>query len=334
MQPVADRHIVIANIPYLVGDSSTANGYNAGEFGSLKDANRDLVNLANNDVNNAFYASLGIRTPFSFSDVFDAMDAFPIDNEVATGGDGQIRFLDWQIILARALRLDTNNWMRSWSVGGRRSTVLTNLTMAPSTPAEHIVVDAAGKAWAREALLGAKPVENAQPGSTVDVPIYIDSRTAPYVAGLQFRAVVEPVDGAPALETPVRFQSASSLPAPFSAGETDGTLPVNHALTAWSLLQNKLPQAQMKQGTLGTLTVAIPATARAGQEYRVRFEFADGAPDLKTQYSFETLPASIWVGASARVAQGQITDGVESNTSSAASTTVGAPRTRTPTGTT
>ena len=64
----------------------------------------------------------------------------------------------------------------------------------------------------------------------------------------------------------------------------------------------------MKNYTLGQLEVTIPGNAQPGQQYRVRFLNADGAPNLKTQYDFETLSASIWVGTPAQQPQGNITD--------------------------
>jgi hypothetical protein len=65
MTTFPDRKIAITNISYVVGDSGIAGWYNAGDFGN--------GNLNNNDVNNAFLASLGIFTPYPFSDVFDAV---------------------------------------------------------------------------------------------------------------------------------------------------------------------------------------------------------------------------------------------------------------------
>ncbi len=305
--PLQTRHITVKNIAYVVGDSAVAEGYNAGEFGALKNGGTNIVNLANNDVNNAFYASLGIRTPFSFTDVFDAMDAFPEDSSVAAGGDGQIRYLDWQIILDRALRLDTNNWMRSWSVGGRRSVVMTNLTSAASTAAQRQSITT-GKVWSRQALVSATPVENAQPGTTIKVPVEITAEAKPYVAGLQFRVAVEPLGAAPAIESNVQFVKADSLPEPTQIQGLQASLPKNQTAVAWSLVQNQLPKAQMDKAILGYVVVTIPTTAQAGQEYRVRFVSADGAPDLSTQYDFETLSSIIWVGTAAQQEQGVITD--------------------------
>jgi len=187
------RVITVTNFAYRVGDTSPRGWYNAGDFGD--------GNLDNADVNNAFAAAAGIRLPFAFSDAFDAMDAFPEDTAGTVGGDGQIRFLDWQIILLRSLRLNTNaglgvsttNWSRFWS-GGVRTNGTTSLVpaalRATSTPPP-------GEVWVRHAALGALPLENVTPGATVSVPVFASIARGSSLAGLQFRAVVSPADGAP-----------------------------------------------------------------------------------------------------------------------------------------
>ena len=299
--------ITVTNISYTVGDSAIASWYNAGDFGN--------GNLKNNDVNNAFYASTGFRSPFSFSDVFDAMDTFPVDSASSVGGDGQIRFLDWQIILMRSLRLDTNNWKRSWSAGGRRVTAGAILTSAPATPVLTQVADANRPAWLRQAVVYTLPVENAQPGQLVKAPVYLKARDTNAVAGLQFRAVVEPLDGAPALLQPVVFVQAADEPAPSInvSGLTDD-LPINQVVAAWgfkfdngkamSAFTNPLRNVTL----LGYVEFTVPATAVSGQTYVVRFLNADGAADMSTQCDFETFPGMVWVGTKAQLPPEQISD--------------------------
>jgi sugar lactone lactonase YvrE len=299
--------IAVTNVAYTVGDSAMSSWYNAGDFGN--------GNLNNNDVNNAFYASLGVRTPYSFSDVFDAMDAFPVDTASAVGGDGQIRYLDWQVILMRSLRLDTNNWKRSWSAGGRRVTAGAILNNAPATPVMTQIVSADQPAWVRQAVVYSQPVENAQPGALIKVPVYLKAKDNNAVAGVQFRAEVEPVDNAPALVEPAVFVAAANQPAPtINVPGSSNDLPINQVAAAWgfkfenghvgSVFANPMRNATL----LGYIEFTVPATAVAGQTYVVRYLNADGAADINTQYDFETFPGVVWVGTTAQRPAEQISD--------------------------
>ncbi|MBI5801900.1 MAG: chitobiase/beta-hexosaminidase C-terminal domain-containing protein [Verrucomicrobia bacterium] len=277
------RVITVTNLSYRVGDTSPGGWYNAGDFGN--------GNLDNADVNNAFAAASGSRLPFAFSDAFDAMDAFPEDTAGTVGGDGQIRFLDWQIILLRALRLNTNpalgvsttNWSRTWA-GGVRTTGVTNLVTAALQPAS---LPLPGEVWNRQAALGALPLENVVPGTTVNVPVFARVAPGAALAGLQFRAVVSPADGAPALAQQAQF--IPSLP-----NATIQPAALNAVVSAWNVGQVSMPATS--SNLLGFVRFTVPATATAGASYAVSFANADGSPDFFTQYSFETRAASVWVG--------------------------------------
>lgn len=296
-----DRTIYVTNnVGYVVGDTAFATWYNVGDFGN--------GNLNNNDVNNAYYASLGIRAPYQDSDVFDAMDSFPLDSALSAGGDGQIRYLDWQTTLLRALRRDTNIWRRTYAAGGRRVVTSTNLNSLPNRPAEALSASEPAPVWSRQAVVGALPVENAQPGQTVRVPLYVKSLTGKKVLGLQFRAMVLAEEGAPPVQTTVQFQQDDALtPAMKLQGGEEG-MPINHAVGAWSLAQSPLPASVQLSNRLGYITFALPSGAVAGQSYTVRFVSADGAPDLNTQYDFETFPARVWVGRAAAQEPEKISD--------------------------
>lgn len=284
LTPLPAQTVAVQSLSYLVGDTASSGWYNAGDFGS--------GDLDNSDVNNVFYASLGVRLPYDFTDAFDAMDAYPEDAPGTVGGDRQIRFLDWQVILLRSLRLNnapglgvsTNNWSRGWAVGGVRTNGTTTLRaslLARST-------NGAGQIWLREALIGAGRVENAAPDSEVRVPIFIRVGALARVTGLQFRAGVVPARSAPPLDSAVQFVPA--LPGAIA--------PVNFTPTqvgcAWNL--GSLNLAGQSRILLGHLHFRIPATATAGAVYRIPIANADGAADLSRQYDFETISGAVWVG--------------------------------------
>ncbi|MEN9574041.1 MAG: hypothetical protein RL514_1896 [Verrucomicrobiota bacterium] len=281
----ATRTILVTNVAYRVGDTSPGGWYNAGDFGNGI--------LDNADVNNAFNAAAGLRLPFAFSDAFDAMDAFPEDTVGTVGGDGQIRFLDWQIILLRSLRLNTNtaafpglstnNWFRQWSAAGRTSTA-TNVFTPTARRATSLPLP--GVVWHRQAAIGALQLENVLPGATVSVPVFARVAPGAQIAGLQFRALVNPAEGSPALAAPPQFIALGALPA-FIAGQT------NAIVAAWNVGQLALPA--FSSNLLGFVRFTVPATATAGSSYAVSFANADGSPDYQTQYSFETRGATVWV---------------------------------------
>jgi hypothetical protein len=291
-----DRFITVADVSYLVGDSGVAYGYNAGDFGN--------GNLNNNDVNNAFHVSLGLYSLFPFTDLFDAMDAFPPDSSSTVGGDGQIRFLDWQLILNRSLRLtsDTLNWQRAWAPGGVRVPATATLNDAADMPGQTLVAPAPGAVWVRQACLSAASLANVQPGQTVQVPLYIKVAEGSSVSGLQFLAKIVPAPAAPALTERAQFVPAAGVP----VGRWVDRLANNQVAYAWDLdTFNPLLEGRV---LLGNVVFTVPATALAGQVYRVCFGNADGAPNVHTQYDFETFAAAVVVGAPVSPTQDPISD--------------------------
>ncbi|MEW6161297.1 MAG: hypothetical protein AB1813_28040, partial [Verrucomicrobiota bacterium] len=278
------RTITLTNLNYLVGDTAVATWYNAGEFGN--------GDLNNNDVNNVFAASLGLRVPPLFSDAFDAMDAYPVDTTDLAGGDGHIRFLDWQRILRLSLGLETNNWRRSRSANGDLMAIPTTLGGFPSTPAVS-QTQAPGSVWVRPAHLSASTTVNASRGGLVNVPVVVKLTPNSSLSGMQFRAIINPVGEAPPVAEAAKFIQSVGLPAPIPV---EGLSP-NQIGVAWDLGAFQPPLTRAV--TIGHVQFRIPATALDGMRYLVSFANADGSPDSTTQYDFETLPGFVWVGTEA-----------------------------------
>jgi hypothetical protein len=287
------RSLVIASMPYLVGDAAPAVWYNSAQFdlgGALRRGFGDGL-LDNSDVNLAFAASVGQRVPFPNTDLFDALDVFPEDTETSVGGDGAIRFLDWQVILLRSLGLDTARWQRTWAEGGIRVPAKVTGSGAPSSPGQTLMA-APGAVWDPQVTLSAQSVDQVEPGVPVDVPVVVQVAPGNQVAGLAFRTVVEPNGGAPVIDQPVQFIPSPDMPMP-----PQNSVPSpNTALCGWPLVPSSAFDPPL-HGTnlLGHVRVTVPLLSRPGQSYTVRFANADGSPDLQTQYNFETRSGSIWV---------------------------------------
>lgn len=299
MRAMIDREIRIAEVSYRVGDSSPATWYNSDEivFDIGSDQRTPIFGhygfgdrrLENSDVNNAFSASLGVRVPFPFTDLYDALDAFPEDTESSVGGDGLIRFLDWQIILLRSLQLDFGKWRRSWA-GVRLPN--RDLTVSANTPSETLTSSSIGPEWIRDAVLASESIGNVSPGVVTDIPVYVTVNDGLQISGLAFRASLEPDGSAPDLSQPLKFVAAPGRPEPV---QSLGLSP-NVLLCGWPLVPNHAFNPPLVGKTLlGYIRFILPVTARFGQSFTLRFANADGSPDLSTQYDFETRSATVSV---------------------------------------
>ncbi len=288
-----DRILEVQAAHYLVGDSASAIWYNSAQLdatGALRQGFGDGI-LDNSDVNNVFSVALGMRVPYPHTDLFDAMDAFPEDTITSAGGDGLIRFLDWQVILMRSLGLDPARWERVWADGGVRITRGSNSPGAPNTAGVKLTA-LPGEVWSRQVVLAAQSFEVVQPGAILDVPVTLDVAAGCELAGLAFRAMVRADGGAPLLDRPIQFVPAASIPAP-----TQSLVPsYDTVLCGWPLVPSSSFDPTLRgKVLLGYIRVPVPWRSTQGQTYTVHFSNADGSPDIQTQYEFETKSGTLWI---------------------------------------
>jgi hypothetical protein len=305
--------------PFMVGDSSPSIGYNAQQFGIKGiSANDEEVGLDNADVNNAIYASIGIRVPPSDSDIFNSMDAYPPDS-AGHGGDGLIQFLDWETILGRSvgspaiyLGMDTNNYLRFWTNGDtsyRSHSVFTNW-IAGESPVPLSLEEAAqavasgpaklsesnsppGLVWFCQASVGSGTIMEALPGNTYALPVYVNVLPGYSLAGMQFRAIVTGSSGAPAV-TSIQFNPAGGVSDPLILPGLSG----NDKVHAWSF--GSFATALEHSNYLGTISFQVPAGAAVGSCYALHFSGVDGAPDFTIDYQMESHPGYVWVMSAAQ----------------------------------
>src|SRR5258708_8572063 len=110
---------------------------------------------------------------------------------------------------------------------------------------------------------------------------------------MQFRSVRTPQNGASGLMQIPELVRASGIAAPtfqqsFLAG-----------MNAFGWQLDSFNFQSRSSNFLGWISFTIPANAQPGQFYTLSFANADGAPDLYTQYEFETRSASAAVAAAA-----------------------------------
>jgi NHL repeat len=295
--------LTVTDPAYMVGDSAPSYGYNAEQFGQ--------GSLDNADVNNAIYASVGIRVPPSDSDAYNSMDAWPPDS-AGRGGDGFIRLLDWETILARSLGcvpiypgLDTNNYLRFWTNGDAGYPSHAVVDWVPGGPPVTLALDSdatspdgkggklsltnspPGLVWFCQASVGSGTVVNAQPGNTVELPVYANVLPGYNLAALQFRSVVTPSSGAPALAS-IQFNPAPEVPAP----QVLNGLSPSDKVQIWGFGTFAAPLENSNY--LGTISFQIPVGAPAGANYALHFIGVDGAPG-NAAYQLESHPGYAWV---------------------------------------
>jgi hypothetical protein len=150
--------------------------------------------------------------------------------------------------------------------------------------------------WYKQALVGGISVGNVAPGATVNMPVYAKLQYGSTVAGLQFRTLVTPQNNAPAITSVPQFTPAASVASPsiqknFKPGET---------AFAWPIVPAPSFNYQSDSSNfLGWVSFQIPSTAQTGQVYTVSFPNSDGAPNLNTQYDFESRSAYVTVNGAA-----------------------------------
>ncbi len=289
LMAMPDTIIEVRNHSYLVGDVAPSTSFNAeglsqglGSLTGFGDGKLD-----NADVNSLLLASLGIKRPPNNSDLFNAMDAYPLDEEGFEGGDGQIRLLDWQVILYRALGLDGALWSRIRNSDGFRTPFLTPSQLSSSQKGALVAKSVADskRIWDKDVMISSERVPVGDPSTPIEIPVYLDVRAGRTVRGLMFKAELV---GLPAGVEPPLFLPRADLSAGRTVSVTDG-LPSNQVAMAWSTLDG-LNMAEGKQ-PLGKIVITPhPALAQFfndREKLKVTFPVFEAVPDAQTQYEVE-----------------------------------------------
>jgi hypothetical protein len=126
----------------------------------------------------------------------------------------------------------------------------------------------------------------ASAGQTLQVPITAKIFGDYPLRVLMLNLTVEPLDGSPALTSPVQFKPNPALGAPAMTSATGNG---NYAAT-WL---NSTIAGLTGTASLGTLTVTIPANAPSSAAYAVHFDHASASPNGIASFPKQTLTGLI-----------------------------------------
>ncbi|HIG27048.1 MAG TPA: hypothetical protein EYQ50_04370 [Verrucomicrobiales bacterium] len=283
------KHVRVEPRKYLVGDVEPFGWFNAGDFGDDR--------LLNNDVVQVFQsAAYQINTPPEGSDFFDAMDSSngrdnPIllasdgDDLVINSvilGDGELNVDDIYVTFRRSLDPTLLWFERFWEDGELQAEEVENVfgevlnQPASRTSIEQKALpepDSEIAATARRTvvLFSADDVQGTA-GAEVRIPVRVRVVGDFPLRVLMFNLQVEPLDGAPRLETPVRFIPAQELGAPLiSRSEAPGNFSA-----AWL---NSSVEGISGNGMIGELVVVIPDNVNEESAYCIHFLDFSGSPN-------------------------------------------------------
>ena len=225
-------------------------------------------------------------TPPGNSTLFNGNDT--TINQIAFG-DGKLDVCDVYVTFRRSLDPSLTWFRRYWS-GGQRvaDTNAPNVASHLAKAAASSSVQPKGKSASTippQVNFAAGDIQGSA-GQVVQIPITAQIFGAYPLRVLMLNLTVTPLDGSPALTTPVQFNQTAPLGAPYT---TDSKGNGNYS-AAW--LDSSI-SGLIGNITIGTLTVTIPAGASANAAYAVHFDHASASPNGLASFPKQTLTGLI-----------------------------------------
>ena len=295
---------------YLVGNVYPFRWFNAGDFGN--------TNLQNADVMQVFESAIyNWNNPPPGSDFFDAMDScgcigvldgatgyytnsfnLAATNVLFNGNDttiNQIAFgdtnldvCDVYVTYRRSLDSNLTWYRRFWTNGVRVAETVPNVfnpsalkqSLSSSSKPQPAVVSSVTNQPQVNFACG--DITNASSGQTVSIPITAQVFGNYPLRVLMLNLTVVPLDGSPALTTPVQFTANPALGQPY----TTASIGNDNYSAVWL---NSGISGLTGDATLGTLAVTIPATATGNAAYAIHFDHASASPNGIASFPKQTL---------------------------------------------
>ena len=307
------KDVTVGQRKYVAGDSAPFRWFNAGDFGN--------TNLDNSDVMQVFQSAVyKLDGPLPGSDFYDSMDSCggfggldlstgyltnsgPLtlaqQNAMFDGNDtliNQIPFgnspqtnldvCDVYVTFRRSLDPSLTWYHRFWTNGILEAEGL--------YPQPHLQpADSPLQPKLSASFLTNPPSINfaaadftATAGQTLQVPITAKIFGDYPLRVLMLNLSIEPLDGSPALTTPIQFKPNAALG---TAAMSSSTGNGSYAAT-WL---NSTIAGLTGTATLGTLIVTIPANAPSSAAYAIHFDHASASPNGIASFPKKTLTGLI-----------------------------------------
>jgi len=307
----AIKNITVGVVPYLVGDAAPFRWWNAGDFGDS--------HILNNDVLEIFRcAAYHDNIPPAGSDFYDALDSSDgTDNHYYDGndtlinnmkfGDGKLDVSDLYVTFRRSLDPSLNWYERFWSNNGAGGVALfaqavpnlykplvlskpLGLTkpLVLADPAMRPLAQSAGPGSPRYITVAADTVQ-AGGSLTVQVPVRVLAADSLPIRVLAMNVDIVPLDGSPAITTPVTFSPAAGLGSPYTAMSQSA----NNYAAAWL---DSTVTGVSGTSVIGTVTVTLPANVSLNSSYLVHFEHFSASPNGLATFQSTIQDGLITVG--------------------------------------
>ena len=309
----AVKNVVIGWTNYFAGDSAPFGWFNAGDFGDLK--------LDNSDVMQVFQSAVyHLNTPSRTSDLFDSMDSCgkfgviqngllvegatlgvsdtqslwdaddPVINDVAFG-DGRLDVCDVYVTFRRSLDPSLTWYRRFWT--NQNGAAFKAAVAVNPQPATQPLVKTQGTA--RPLVVGNALVAGPSPsvtftagdvsaaaGQTIQVPIKAQIFGSYPLRVLMLSLTVNPLDGSPALTSPIQFSPNPALGSPALSSSSGN----NNYAASW--LDSAIAGLSSNV-TVGVLTIQVPANAPANASYSIHFDHASASPNGIALFPEQTI---------------------------------------------
>ncbi|HEY3760177.1 MAG TPA: NHL repeat-containing protein [Verrucomicrobiae bacterium] len=212
-------------------------------------------------------------------------------NQIAFG-DGVLDVCDVYVTYRRSLDSGLVWFQRFWTNGVRVAVIVTNTINSGvvTKSSGGKVLAAVGGSSSPISITNTPTVNFTTPdyvataGQTLTIPINATVFGAYPLRVAMISVSVDPLDGSPALTTPVSFTSAALGSPTFT---TNGTATYG---AAWL---NSTITGIPNKGSIGTLTVTIPSNANAMSSYAIHFDHASGSPNGIASFTRHALTGLI-----------------------------------------